>query len=239
MTTYVLVGGAWIGGWIWRPVAAKLREAGHDVYTPTLTGLGERVHLVSPEIDLETHIKDIVNVMEFEDLTDAVLVGHSYSGFVVTGVADRIPDRISLLAYLGSGVPSDGEALVDGFGEEGREFLQSIVDEHGDGWQMPVWPNARDLAGPITDQQWAWFMARAVPHPFATFLQPLRLDSNAAGQVIRAFLYCTKEDPEGGDYVPEYKSDPDWKYYELETGHWPMITMPDELTAVLLDMAER
>src|SRR3712207_7379490 len=95
MATYVLVGGGWLGGWCWQRVARRLREEGHDVYPATLTGLGERVHLASPEVDLETHISDVVNLIEFEDLHDVVLLGHSYGGLVVTGAADRIPERIS------------------------------------------------------------------------------------------------------------------------------------------------
>src|SRR5690242_2869175 len=107
MATYVLVPGAWLGGWCWQRVTPLLRAAGHEVYTPTLTGLGERVHLGSPETDLDTHIQDIVNVLVYEDLRDVVLLGHSYSGMVVTGVADRVPDRLSQLVYLDAIVPND------------------------------------------------------------------------------------------------------------------------------------
>jgi pimeloyl-ACP methyl ester carboxylesterase len=113
MATYVLVGGAWLGGWCWQGVARRLRQAGHQVYPVSLTGLGERVHLASPDVDLETHVTDVVNLAEFEDLHDVVLVGHSYAGIVVTGVADRIPGRLSLLAYLDAGPVPDGVAYLD------------------------------------------------------------------------------------------------------------------------------
>ena len=103
MAAYVLVGGGWLGGWCWKPVARRLREEGHDVYPVTLTGLGERVHLASPEVDLETHITDVVNLIGFEDLREVVLLGHSYAGVVVTGAADRVPERISQLVYLDTG----------------------------------------------------------------------------------------------------------------------------------------
>src|ERR671910_3846047 len=108
MATYVLVGGAWLGGWCWKPIARRLRDQGHDAYPLTLTGLGERAHLASPEVDLETHITDVVNLIEFEDLRDVVLLGHSYANLVVTGVADRVPERISRVVYLDAGpFPSD------------------------------------------------------------------------------------------------------------------------------------
>lgn len=100
MSVYVLVGGGWLGGWCWQRVACRLREEGHDAHPATLTGLGERVHLASPEVDLDTHITDVINLIEFEDLHNVVLLGHSYAGLVVTGVADRVPDRISKLVYL-------------------------------------------------------------------------------------------------------------------------------------------
>ncbi|HET6813781.1 MAG TPA: alpha/beta hydrolase, partial [Actinomycetota bacterium] len=108
MTTYVLAGGAWLGGWAWQPVARQLRSKGHEVHPVTFTGLGDRSHLATPEVDLDTYVTDVVNLIEFEDLHDVVLVGHSYAGIVVTGVADRIPERISLLAYLDSGPSPDG-----------------------------------------------------------------------------------------------------------------------------------
>ena len=113
MANFVLVHGAWIGGWCWRPNAQALRKAGHEVFTPTLTGLGERSHLMNPSINLDTHIADIVNVIKHEELSDVVLVGHSYGGMVVTGVADALADKIRSLVYLDAFVPESGQALVD------------------------------------------------------------------------------------------------------------------------------
>jgi len=112
-STYVLVHGAWHGGWCWKKVAPALRAAGHVVYTPTLTGLGERAHLANPAIDLATHVADVVNLLEAEELDKVVLVGHSYGGMVVTGVADRAADRIGRLVYLDAANPKDGQSLVD------------------------------------------------------------------------------------------------------------------------------
>lgn len=237
MATYVLVGGAWIGGWVWKPVAKELRAAGQIVYTPTLTGLGEREHLASPEVGLDTHVQDIVNVLEYEDLTDVTLVGHSYSGYVVTGVADRVPDRISSIIYVAASVPRDGSALKDEFGEEGWQQVRALIDQHGDGWRVPVAPFARDMAGDISEQAWDWFMARTVPQPARTFEQPIRLVSRAYEELPRAFIRCTADLSPEEEVPAEALTDPRWRYHELPTGHWPMLTMPADLTRLLIDPA--
>src|SRR3712207_4441059 len=134
----VLVAGACLGGWAWRDVASGLRVRGHAVYPATLTGLGERVHLARPEPDVETHIADVVNLLDFEDLDDAVLVGHSYAGVVVTGVADRRPERLGALVYLDTSPLPDGVAIADLLPPEGRERQQRDVDDGGEGWRWPV-----------------------------------------------------------------------------------------------------
>jgi pimeloyl-ACP methyl ester carboxylesterase len=140
MTTYVLVGGGWLGGWCWQRVARRLRDNGHDAYPATLTGLGERVHLASPQVDLETHITDVVNLIEFEDLHDVVLLGHSYGGLVVTGAADRIPERISELVYLDTAPLPDGGSLIEKFPSELRKRTEEQVQELGEGWKFPILP---------------------------------------------------------------------------------------------------
>ncbi len=126
MADYVLVGGAWLGGWCWQPVARRLRDHGHDVYPVTLTGLGERAHLANPGVDLNTHITDVTNLIEYENLHDVVLLGHSYAGLVVTGVADRVPDRISRLVYLDTGPMPDGVTLIDTFPPEIRQCIEEL-----------------------------------------------------------------------------------------------------------------
>src|ERR671916_3427586 len=135
MTTYVLVGDAWLGGWCWQPIARRLRNAGHDAYPLTLTGLGERVHLASPEVDLQTHITDVVNLLEFEDLRDVVLLGHSYGGLVVTGAADRIPERVSELVYLDTAPLPNGGSLIEKFPPDLRKRTVEQVAELGEGWK--------------------------------------------------------------------------------------------------------
>ena len=137
MATFVLVPGGWSSGWQLRAVATHLRADGHQVITPTLTGLGERVHLAHPDVNLETHIQDIVNVIHFEDLNDVILVGYSYSGMVTTAVADRLPERLARLIYVDAYVPNDGQSLADILGPQVMSMLREYADQYGDGWRLP------------------------------------------------------------------------------------------------------
>lgn len=136
--TFVLVHGAWAGGWAWKRVAPLLRAHGHDVFTPTLTGLGERVHLASPDVNLTTHIQDIANLLVYEDMKDAVLVGWSYSGMVVAGVQDSVPDRLAHVVYLDADVPRDGESDFDVSGPEFRDEMERNAHSSGEGWRHPL-----------------------------------------------------------------------------------------------------
>ena len=193
MTTYVLVGGAWLGGWCWQRVARRLRDNGHDVYPLTLTGLGERVHLASPEVDLETHITDVVNLIEYEGLRDVVLLGHSYAGLVVTGAADRIPERISELVYLDTGPLPDGTVLIETFPPEVRERIEEQVEELGEGWKwpMPSWEelaNFGSLEG-VDEDHLRLLYSRATPQPFGTYTRPLRLKA-PTGKRCRSWGSC-------------------------------------------------
>jgi len=144
MIPTVLVGGAWLGGWCWKRVTPFLRAAEHDVYTPTL-GLGERQHLAHPEVDLDTHVQDIVNVLEFEDLDHVVLVGHSYSGMVITGVAERAADHLAHLVYVDASVPQDGESMFGKGPSKFREFVETDARRRGDGWRWPL-PDLEELS---------------------------------------------------------------------------------------------
>lgn len=246
MSNIVLVHGMWMGGWIWRDVAARLRAAGHDVYTPTLTGLGERVHLARPEVDLETHIDDVVNVILYEDLRDVVLVGHSYAGIVVEGVADRLPERLARLVYLDTGPMGAGVAHLDFYSPEGRAYIEGVIEERGDGWRLP-YPGAEalgeqaSLAG-LSDADLALMQARATPQPYETMRQPLRLERAFAGEYARAAILCT----DGGFTIDQLRkliaegtpafqalAAPDWEFHELPTGHWPMLSLPAETTELL------
>jgi pimeloyl-ACP methyl ester carboxylesterase len=244
MATFVLVPGAWLGGWAWQPVARQLRDHGHDAYSVTLSGLGERAHLASPQIDLDTHISDVVNLVEFEDLHDLVLVGHSYAGIVVTGVADRIPDRIAQLVYLDSGPAGDGMAFLDTSPAEQRERTERQVAERGDGWRLPMpsWQELEQggasLAG-LGDTQRALLRSRAVPQPFGTYTQPLRLTNPARGAVPKVLvsnsfpLEQVRQLIDSGHPWFRELAGPEWRLEELPTGHWPMFAVPDDLARLL------
>ena len=248
MATYVLVGGAWLGGWCWKPIARHLRDQGHDAYPVTLTGLGERVHLASPEVDLETHITDVVNLIEFEDLRDVVLLGHSYSGIVVTGAADRIPERIDQLVYLDSGPVPDGLAFLDMQPPEVRQHAERELATHGDGWRLPMpsWEELENVYGASLEgldaQRRELMRSRAVAQPFGTYTQPLRL-ANTAREALPKLLITnsfplaqvkeliTSEHP----WFRELAG-PEWRFLDLPTGHWPMFSRPDDLAALLNDI---
>lgn len=246
MTTYVLVGGAWLGGWCWQPVARRLRDEGHDVYPATLTGLGERAHLASPEVDLETHITDVVNLTEFEDLHDVVLLGHSYGGLVITGAADRIPGRISRLVYLDTAPLPDGGTLIEKFPPEARKRAEDQVQEAGEGWKFPIPPpeelaNTASLEG-MDEGHLRLLYSRATPQPFGTYTQPLRLTNPAREALPKLGIFCSfslaqvREMIADGHPLFGELSGPEWRFVELPTGHWPMFSRPEDLAGLLLDL---
>jgi pimeloyl-ACP methyl ester carboxylesterase len=247
MATYVLVGGGWLGGWCWQPVARRLRDNGHDAYPVTLTGLGERTHLASSEVDLETHITDVVNLVEFEDLHDIVLLGHSYAGLVVTGAADRTPERISELVYLDTGPLPDGTALIETFPPRARTHIERQVEELGDGWRFPMPPpeelaNMGSLEG-LDDDRLRLLRSRATPQPFGTFTQPLRLENPAREELPKLGVLCSislaqvQEMIASDDPVFRGLAGPTWRLVELPTGHWPMFSRPKDLAKLLLDLS--
>src|SRR5579862_777725 len=141
MATYVLVHGAWRGSWIWKKIRSKLQASGHEVFTPTLSGVGERSHLLSPHINLETHVADVINLIQWEELSNIILCGHSYGGCVVTSVADRIPERIKALVFLDAFVPDNGQSLHDTLPTEDRNAQLEATKMHGDGWKTPSIPD--------------------------------------------------------------------------------------------------
>ena len=246
MTTYVLVGGAWLGGWCWLPVARRLRDKGHDAYPATLTGLGERAHLASLQVDLDTHITDVVNLIEFEDLHDVVLLGHSYAGIVITGVADRIPERISRLVYLDTGPLPDGSALIETFPAEVRRHIEKQVEELGEGWKFPMPPrdeleNMASLEG-VDDEHLKLVRSRVVTQPFGTYTQPLSLENPTREQLPKLGILCSISLNQVQELIasdnPLFRelAGPEWRFVELPTGHWPMFSRPEDLAELLLDL---
>jgi pimeloyl-ACP methyl ester carboxylesterase len=233
MATYVIVHGAWGGGWSWsRRVAARLRAAGHEALTPTLTGLGERTHLASPEVDLSTHVQDVVNVLEYEDLRDVILVGHSYGGMVITGVAGRAGDRIRHLVYLDAFVPESGQSLCDLIGPEGAARVRAQA-EAGDGWRIPPGPLAPDTPPELL----AWIMPRRGLQPLRTFEEPVRLE--APIDLPRTYVYCAAkgENDTFRKFAERLRDDRAWRYHELQTGHNLQYSATDDTIRILLEHA--
>jgi pimeloyl-ACP methyl ester carboxylesterase len=238
MATFVLVQGAFVGGWCWRWVTPHLRTAGHEVYTPTLTGLGERAHLASPRVDLDTHIEDVVNVLRYEDLSGVVLVGWSYGGMVVAGAADRDPERVGQLVYLDSDVPRDGETSVPPGQHAAREALARA---HGDGWRVPPEVARVDdaLLKGLPEEQRHWTAARLQPHLLKTWTQPIRL-TGAAAAIPTTYVRCTVGyDPDDEDTRRQderIRSEPGWRYRELAESHAAPFTAPRAVADLLLEV---
>ena len=228
--TFVLVHGAWHGGWCWNKVAPLLRAAGHDVFTPTLTGLGERAHLLAPEIDLATHVDDILGVLEYEDLDNVVLVGHSYGGMVISGVAERAAPRLAWLVYLDAFLPEDGKALRD---YAPGDVLDGMVESQGDGWRLPSFMGAADFG--VTDPvDAAWVDARLGDQPYKTFTQPLALAAGPGDGLRRAYILTTQD-----TFVPHAAraKQAGFAYRELfAAGHDSMVTQPAELVGLFLGL---
>lgn len=229
--TYVLVHGAWHGGWCWARVTPGLRAAGHEVHTVTLTGLGERAHLSRPDINLDTHIQDVLMLLEMEGLRDVTLVGHSYGGMVITGTADRAASRLRSLVYLDAFVPENGKAMVDYMAPERRALIESGIET---GMMEPVPLNVFGVTDP---NDLAWMAPRIVKQPFKTASQPIRLHNNNAHlRLPRTYVYCTNPPTGSFDgFAAKIRNDPGWKFIELKTGHDAMIIAPEDVTRILLE----
>jgi pimeloyl-ACP methyl ester carboxylesterase len=224
--TIVFVHGAWGGGWQFHKVQPLLEEAGHTVFRPTMTGLGERVHLAGPEVGLSIHIEDIVNVLEFEDLDDVVLVGHSYGGMVIAGVADRVPHRIARLIFMDAMVPENGESVADLFGEA----IDTMATAGGGGaepWQLvPLWVEEGEQ--PPVD----------VPQPALTFTEPIELNNPEAARLPAAFILTVERGKEVDDFdvFADRARDRGWEVIEMEGGHNPQWFQPEAFVGVLLQV---
>jgi len=235
MATFVLVHGAWHGGWCWRKVARHLHSEGHEVYAPSLTGLGDRSHLLTPAVDLHTHVRDIVDLMEFEDLTEVVLVGHSYGGMVIAGVADLVPKRISKLVYLDAVTPKDGQSLSDIVGPELMTMFREISEDQGDEWCLPC---PTDWTFGIAEPDLSWAKRRMTPQPMATLVQKVRFLNPEALALPKSFIWCAISEGKRQESLRDEFS-PGWSFYEIEAEHDAMITNPRELAEVLLGLAPK
>ena len=234
MASYVLVHGAWHGGWCWRRVTPLLRTAGHEVYTPTLTGLGERAHLLSPDVGLDTHAQDITGVLEFEDLRDVTLVGHSYGGMVITAVAELAAARLAHLVYLDAFVPRDGECLLDFLPLEARERTLARARAEGEGWYLPPQRDAHPYG--ITDPaDVAWVGRKFTAQPLKTMQQPIRCANPAAAALPRTYVNCTAT-RYFAHFAERARAAPGWGYRELDAVHDAMVTAPRALADLLIEI---
>jgi pimeloyl-ACP methyl ester carboxylesterase len=238
LPTLVLVHGAWGGAWIWRQVLGPLRAAGHAVHAVTLTGDGERAHLRHAGIDLQTHIADVLGLVEAEELHDIVLVGHSYGGMVITGVADRLlqADGASVrhLVYLDAMVPMPGEGWGDAHTPAVVAARQAAALEHDNALPPPD-PADFGLQGELRD----WLLRRQVLHPFGAYRQPLHYDGPRLASVPRTFIDCTAPAYPTIDAMRQrVRTLPGFRIVEMQTGHCPMVSAPAELVGHLLHAAQ-
>lgn len=227
MATYVFVHGGWDGGWAWRAVARRLQSAGHEVFTPSLTGSGERAHLATPEVDLNTHITDVVNVLQYEKLEAVILAANSYGGMVITGVAEQAPERIRELIYLDAFIPEDGESLADIAGPEIMGYMDQAAAAYGDGWKIPHDPPDAD---------------RRTPMLLNATRQPLSVKNDAARELKHTFVHFTGKPADDFskpmmEMMAARAVEKGWNYFERPFVHWPILDRPDDVAALLLELA--
>ena len=231
--TFVLVHGAWHGGWCWRRVSDLLERKGHKVFTPTLTGLGERSHLMSRDINLDTHIMDVVNVIKWEDLKDVCLVAHSYGGWPVSGAIEQALDRIASTVFLDAFLPEDGQKSFDFASEFSRKGTLE-AQQKGETSRPP--PPA--TAFHVNEKDRAWVDSKTTPQPLALAFSPIKLtgarEKVAKKTYIRAPAY---PQPAFDNYYAAKKADPSWRTYEVPSGHDVMVDMPERLVEILLESA--
>ncbi len=244
MATFVLVHGAWHGGWVWRRVVDALQAQGHRAFAPTLTGVGERVHLMSSLITLETHIADVAAVIEAEELQEVVLAVHSYAGMLGTAVADRMPQRLKHLVYVDAVVPRPGESWSSTHASAVREARLAAAQKSPDYSFPPPHPGVFGLAA----QDHAWVQRRQTPHPGHTYQAPLQFDAQRVASLPRTFIDCVKPRLGTIDSIrPRVRDGNFWdgawtggggiRIVEMQTGHDPMVSAPEELTRLLVECA--
>jgi len=230
VATFLIARGAWSAGWAWKKMHPLLRARGHELVTPTYTGIGERAHLAHKDINLETHIADILGVLKFEDLRNVILVGHSYGGMVATGVADRAAERIAHLVYLDAFAPRDGQSLLELQTEENRQRVRDDAKKNRDGWRITPNPAPPDTS----EADLAWVNAHRVKQPLQTFEQKLKL-TGAVDRLPRTYIYCTNSRP--GDVFRQFRdrasTEKGWQCIDIDASHSPNVTAPEALATIL------
>lgn len=231
--TFVLVHGAWHGGWCWRRVADRLERLGHKVYAPSLTGLGDRAHLITNRVNVSTHITDIVNIIRFEDLSDIVLVGHSYAGFVISGVAEREFPKIRSIVFLDAYVPQNGQSIYSMSSEKLRETLNAAL-KRGQTGMAP----ASAAYFHVNEKDRAYVDSKCTPQPIGTYNEPLTLTGIRERIPKKTYIRAKGWNAPGFDaVVARLRNDPTWKIHDVPCGHDVMIDMPDRLTELLIAAA--
>lgn len=231
MTVFVLVHGSFHGGWCWKKVEPHLRADGHDVYTPTMTGLGDRSHLVSPQVGLDTNIQDIVQFLEYDNLEDVVLVGHSYGSLVVTGVAERCIDRIDHLVHLDGYLPEDGQSAWD-ITPNAKAQWEGRAAASGVDWLVP--PADPEESYEISDpEDLRWLRENLVPTTLRTHEEPIELPERRAEDLPRTYIACARY--ETFQHMAKKAREKGLEYHELDTGHDAMVSAPEALSDILLD----
>lgn len=239
MANFVLVHGAWHGGWCWRDTAAALRAAGHTVVTPTHTGVGDRAHIGGVNVTLETHVRDVIAAIEAEELHDVILCGHSYGGMVITCVADRLGARVKSLVYLDAFVPEDGQCLIDLLkialpAEVAGVFIGAFHGSAKEGGLMA--PIPAEMFG-IREENRAWVDRRCVPQALGTFTLPALLTGGAAVK-DRTYILADAWDPSPfRHFAAKFEGQPGWRIVKLPSSHDVMVDMPAELAAELVKLA--
>ena len=233
MATFVVAHGAWSAGWAWKKMHPVLAELGHQLFTPTWTGIGERRHLATPEVGLGTHIEDFVGHMEAEDHSDVIVIAHSYGGMVATGAMGRIAERVRRIIYLDAVLPDAGCSFFDIIDPRAAAAVLNSTDEHGDGWRVPSNPMPPDTS----DVDMEWITPRRVPQPLRTFTEPT---PHGVDDIVvpRAYIYCLRVGPGDmfGPFAARARSDASWEYREIDASHSPNITAPHDLAEVLVDL---
>jgi pimeloyl-ACP methyl ester carboxylesterase len=229
MANFVLVHGGWRGGWVWERCASLLRAEGHRVHTPTLTGLGDRSHLISSSVNLSTHIQDVLNLIKFEQLTDVVLCGHSYAGMIITAVADAIPEKITSLVYLDAFLPSDGDSIASLVGPAIIEVIKS-AGEHGG---LAVSPISLEVLN-LNHSDRAMVSRLATPHPLATFFEPVALSGKYQSVARKYYVLVTGRSPNPFEtFMISVRESDTWIVTTLPTGHEAMLDDPDSVARLL------
>jgi pimeloyl-ACP methyl ester carboxylesterase len=230
---YVMVHGAWHGGWCWARLVELLQAVGHRVYTPTLTGLGDRAHLAHPGVDLALHVQDVVALLETEELNRVTLVGHSYAGMVITGVAASAAGRLSELVYLDAFVPKAGQAVLDLVPAEAAEGVRAAAREHGEGWRVPPFPPER--FGVTSARDTEWLNRHLVSQPLRTFEQPL--EAVGGERLKRTYIYCSRPAMGPFDQYLPLRDERGWDFHDVKSGHDAMITASAAIAKILLGSA--